>query len=323
MTHRTNAQKVLEAIAKQPGLDDDELSLSADIFPRQTINQTCHKLEKQGLIMRKIGVRGKIINYLNSPYSPQNLIHESRENETQTNSINEVSIDVSQLQKKTIDADLATTLFIIPCSKKKDTALKRNIHGPSILDILPPNLAERLANARKANFAQASINETFMIPAWQRYCGALYTSAKTSLEKATAADSHILILSGGYGVVLATEPIGTYEAVFKRSWWPTGLIEEIISFYASYNELKKVRAIVSASTDYRKIVERVDWRMANVLDGLLLTPERTRGATRKAPVTQGEALTALLDGKLFDGWVSSYGLSLNQFDLLPQTYSGN
>lgn len=46
-------------------LDDDELARRLDVGPRQTINQACRRLEKDGLLRRYVGPNGKIVNDLN------------------------------------------------------------------------------------------------------------------------------------------------------------------------------------------------------------------------------------------------------------------
>ena len=105
------------------------------------------------------------------------------------------------------------TLFVIPCSGAKLTVSGERASGPAILDELPPDLAETLQSARRANAPQATLDETTLLPAWQRYSGTLYQIAAPVLVQALTSGAHILILSGGYGAVLADEPIGWYEAI--------------------------------------------------------------------------------------------------------------
>ena len=205
-------------------------------------------------------------------------------------------------------SDPAKTLFVIPCSGAKQAFASRVQQGPSILDELPSNLAQRLAHARNAVADRARIDETTMVPAWQRYGGTLYQVAGPILGKMVDDGRHVLILSGGYGIVLASEPIGDYDARFQPSWWPRGVIQEALSAYALRHRLKHVRAIVSATTAYRRIVERTDWQAAGVEDAVLITPEAVGGAMRKAPRAQGEILVRLAEGSLPDGWSSSDGL---------------
>jgi len=62
MTGETTADKLLQYIQTHPGLDDDELARHLKIKPRQTINQAARLLAQQGLLLRQIGPRGKIVN---------------------------------------------------------------------------------------------------------------------------------------------------------------------------------------------------------------------------------------------------------------------
>ena len=112
-------------------------------------------------------------------------------------------------------SDPAKTLFVIPCSGAKQAFAGRVRNGPSILDELPSHLAKRLADARIGNVDCARIDETTMVPAWQRYGGTLYQVSGPTLGKMVDDGRHVLILSGGYGVVLASEPIGIYDARFR------------------------------------------------------------------------------------------------------------
>lgn len=61
-THRDRVLRTLRVIG-QP-LDDDQLSTHTSIRPRQTVNQVCRTLEREGLLRRYIGSDGKIVNEL-------------------------------------------------------------------------------------------------------------------------------------------------------------------------------------------------------------------------------------------------------------------
>lgn len=63
MASGTNRERVLEAlrISARP-LDDDQLSARTGIQPRQTVNQVCRSLEREGLLNRYIGPDNKIVN---------------------------------------------------------------------------------------------------------------------------------------------------------------------------------------------------------------------------------------------------------------------
>lgn len=61
-TMATIAERLLDCVRRQPDLDDDELARNLGIQPRQTINQAARRLERQGLLRRFVGPRGKIVN---------------------------------------------------------------------------------------------------------------------------------------------------------------------------------------------------------------------------------------------------------------------
>ena len=174
-------------------------------------------------------------------------------------------------------------------------------------------MAAQLILARERVRDRINIDENTLIPAIDRYHGTLYEHARTALDLALDNQVHIIILSGGYGIVCAAEPIGNYDAVFNRQWWPKGLLENILAEYATINAIKHVRAFVSATTAYRKIIERVEWQNTGVRDVILHTPEPTTGAMKKAPRAQGQALAAYLRGDLDEDWRSSDGLEINSF----------
>lgn len=206
--------------------------------------------------------------------------------------------------------ELSSTLIILPCSGSKARFTGQRVQAPGILDRLPSDLAAELEAARRAVRERASVDEGSMVPAWQRYTGNLYRAAGPSIEEAVQR-CPVLILSGGYGVVEATEPIGYYEAVFKPGWWPRGLLERVLAAYSESVGATSVRAFASTSTAYRKPIERTRWG-AQMTDGLLLMPQvQGGGGMVKAPRAQGQALQGVLAGGLPYGWVSSDGVPLS------------
>jgi hypothetical protein len=60
----TNTDRVLDFITRFPERDDDEISATLKILPRQQVNQICHRLKKAGQIQRFTGPQGKIVNRL-------------------------------------------------------------------------------------------------------------------------------------------------------------------------------------------------------------------------------------------------------------------
>jgi hypothetical protein len=59
----SNKDRVLGFIRQFPGRDDDDISQTLSIKPRQSINQICRNLEREGFIERKNGKYGKICNF--------------------------------------------------------------------------------------------------------------------------------------------------------------------------------------------------------------------------------------------------------------------
>lgn len=208
--------------------------------------------------------------------------------------------------------DFRKTLVVIPCSSKKTCWPGKKMAGPSILDQLSPELSRQLRDARCAIADDAKVDETSLVPAWQRYQGTLYQVAAPVFGPKLAAGNlpHWLILSGGYGVVHALEPIGDYNALLKRSRWPRGLLSQVIAGYAQHHGLGTARFFAGDSTDYAKVLKEFKWGNSGMNDVILYSPERARGALKKAPRAIGEGLVAMLQGGLNDSWRSSDGLCL-------------
>lgn len=311
MARDTNEQRILAALRERPGLDDDELSVAAGVRPRQQVNQLCRWLESRGVLRRKIGSRGKIVNFLQDRTEAKPSGDAERPATPQGTSLKGAPRHVRPEQPLgTFECDPRSTLFVFPCSGAKAHQQGSRLKGPSILDQLPPVLREKLAEARRQVGARVHIDETSLIPAWQRYTGSLYQASRDAIETALDRGVHMIIVSGGYGLVLAAEPIGYYEAVFKNSWWPRRLLDEVLIEYLRHHKLRTLCAIASASTGYAKLLRRVSWHEAELESALLLTPEETTGAMVKSPRAQGEALSAVLRGEMDRTWVSSDGLPL-------------
>ena len=111
---------------------------------------------------------------------------------------------------------------------------------------------------------------------------------------------HLLILSGGYGVIRADEPIGDYNARLILSRWPRGLLEDVIGDYARRLSLKVARLFAGGSTDYARVFRRVSWSACGVSDAILYAPRPTTGALVKAPRALGEALQIAASGRRSD-----------------------
>jgi hypothetical protein len=150
------------------------------------------------------------------------------------------------------------------------------------------------------------------MPAWQRYAGTFFSVAAADLGLAVATSMNVVILSGGYGAVLATEPIGMYDARFKLSWWPSNVVGDSIGAYALARGLNTLVAFLAASTDYARVVARISAASAG-LDRIYLISADVSGrggAQRIVPRALGEATASFLRHELQPGWTSSDGVSL-------------
>jgi hypothetical protein len=303
MTGPTNRQRIIKALARRPeGLDDDELAAAAGVQPRQQVNRICRALASEGIVLRDVGMRGKILNRLRdqpgvaSPLTSERASHRS--------------------DRPAYSCDPRATLFLFPGSSTRGARNPGNPAGRGVLETLSRRMARNLAEARAAVRARARVDERGLVPAWRRYDGPLYEASRDAMAGAVAAGHHLMIVSGGYGAVLATESIGSYRAMFRASWWPRGVIEGVIADYLRRHRLSSVRAIAAARSEHARMLRAINWRAAGVRDGWLLMPEEAPGATARSVRSQGEVLGLLLQGRLPSGWRSSWGLSLRTVNLV-------
>lgn len=303
MSGGSHQDRILDLLRSGVALDDDEIASKLGIEPRQTVNQVCRRLAGRGLITRTWGPTGKIVNGLADGAG-------DRSPPSQPKALPRPSIAVTA-GEDLVPASLARTLIILPCSGSKKPGGDVDAAGPSILASLPPTLAGELAAARKDVARRIVIGERQLMPAWQRYDGAVYSASGHAIEKMMDAGAHVLILSGGYGLVSAAEPIGDYNAVLKPGWWPHNLLGRCLLAYAASHRVQSVRAFAAATSPYYRVLSKLDWSGAGVSDALLLAPRPEPGGMAKSPRTIGEALAALADGRLDSNWISSYGLPLD------------
>jgi hypothetical protein len=202
-------------------------------------------------------------------------------------------------------------LTIIPCSAKKARSGFQD-GGSRLTNDLEPETARQLLDARERLRERAQVDESTLLPAWTRYTGLLYESVRDSLASAIDRGEYILIISGGYGVVKAAEPIGWYDAVLNLGWWPRGLLERCILEYARHHQLEEAVCFAGSKTPYARLLRRIPWQRSGLSGAKLLSPDLggERGALRKSPEAQGEALRAYFSTELGGGWVTSKGFGL-------------
>lgn len=225
----SHADRILELLRGGQALDDDEIARALSIEPRQTVNQICRRLARNGVLERVRGLSGKIINRLVAggavraapPLAAAAPVRGERRFRS------------GAAERSLVPADLASTLIIIPCSKaKRNGAVAADSDSCGITASLSLELGHELVAARQLVAARASLDESAPAPAWLRYDGSLYRAGRSALQGLLGAGAHVVILSGGYGAVLAREPIGMYEALLKPSWWPQRLLQRVLVAYA-------------------------------------------------------------------------------------------
>jgi hypothetical protein len=183
--------------------------------------------------------------------------------------------------------------------------------GGTVLDLLPPGLADRLARARQKLRSAAAVDDSLLLPAWQRYEGTFYRSAGDGVGSAIAGAATVLIISGGYGLVVADEPIGIYERRLSLADWPRGLLGECLEAVMVSVNASRLLAFCAQTTAYAQLVREVSWSAKGV-DARVVTPELLGrgGAQVLVPRALGEALGAVLSGELTSAWRSSDGVAV-------------
>lgn len=142
------------------------------------------------------------------------------------------------------------------------------------------------------------IDDRLLMPAWQRYQGHFYTAAGDAV-RAAAQNGRMLIISGGYGLVKAAEPIGWYDKVFKCSDWPAGLLERLLVDEIANTGAEAVVAFSGASTDYGKLIGRAPWLQGRGVPVVHVTGAvNGGGAMVKVPVALGQVFAAFWNGDL-------------------------
>ena len=309
MASGTNRDRVLALIKEQPGLTDSEIRRRTGIEPHQQVNQICRSLAAAGFIRRIKGSRGHIVNLSASgkaqPTEAPSARRQSPSSPHQSNQCRRTSVRTSGLPS----VRLADCLFVVPCSGAK-TSGGAGRAGASVVDGLPPRLADELVNWRIRNAQTTRVDESALRPAVERYDGYFYEAGRSAIEGLIDQGASVLIISGGYGLVLPDERIGMYNCEFQPKMWPNRLIEQCLAGFAAEAQLKQVIGVLSATSSYARVFRRTRWP-STVVETLLVTPERVSDGRIKAPRAEGEALATIAEkGHLLANWRSTDGLAI-------------
>jgi hypothetical protein len=150
---------------------------------------------------------------------------------------------------------------------------------------------EAIRAARARVLAGAAVDAGLLMPAWQRYQGGFYRSARPALSEAASAGK-MVIISGGYGVACAQEPIGWYNKALRLADWPPGLLETALTGQARQAGADTVVAFVSQTGAYAQLLRRTPWRDAGLRACLVTITGVSGGAMAEVPRRLGLAFAA-------------------------------
>ena len=177
------------------------------------------------------------------------------------------------------------SLLVLTCSGRKERGGRPP--GPADPQAWPQDLRE----ARTRVLATAHADTAYLLPAWRRYTGTFYQHAGPALAEAVAA-GRVVIISGGYGIARADEPIGWYDKVLQLNDWPAGLLESALISEAQRCSAQTVVAFASTSTGYSQLLRRTPWRQAGIDARLVTINGVTGGAMSEVPRRLAQAFSA-------------------------------
>ena len=100
--------------------------------------------------------------------------------------------------------------------------------------------------------SKSGLDDRLVMPAWQRYDGRLFRAAQDTLA-GTDATGRTLIISGGYGVVRADEPIGWYDKPLQLRDWPDGVLEAALTGEVRRVGVPGVVAFLAGTSQYARL----------------------------------------------------------------------
>lgn len=187
------------------------------------------------------------------------------------------------------DVDPKRCMLIIICSASKQPGGQ----APNGED---NRWARELLEARAQVLSSSKLDTTRVLPAWRRYTGTFYQYANPALTEAVT-HGHVLIISGGYGILRAEELIGCYDRRLNLADWPRGVLESALIGEAHRRGLDAAVAFTSAATGYAQLLHRVPWRQAGINARLVTVSGVTAGAMVEVPRRLGQAFCAFWTGQ--------------------------
>lgn len=182
--------------------------------------------------------------------------------------------------------DPGQAMIILYCSATK-------AHGGCLAPEMPQTLwTAELRQARERVLAKAYLDDSRVLPAWRRYTGGFFKGCAAALAEAVRQEANIVILSGGYGVVTADEPIGYYDRRFHLSDWPPGCLQRALLRRVADTQPRSVVAFASATSDYAKLVSKTPWADIGIPVHLVTRKPISDGAMAKVPKVLAQAFTA-------------------------------
>lgn len=185
------------------------------------------------------------------------------------------------------DVDPRSALIVLGCSKQKQSGGQPVDVGADHATHWPPELVE----SRQRLLARSSVDARYVLPAWRRYSGVFYRNAGSVVGEAVE-NGHVLILSGGYGVVRGDEPICWYDRKLRLGDWPSGMLESALFDHAGRIGATNVVSFLSRSSDYYKLLRHTAWHGAGITCYLLTVEGVQQGAQARVPKLLAEAFTA-------------------------------
>lgn len=186
------------------------------------------------------------------------------------------------------DADPRRVLLVIPCSAAKASGGQSTATTDGAQ---AEGWPEALLSARARVLGRSDADMSRVMPAWRRYQGGFYRHARPALGEAAAA-GNVVIISGGYGLADACDPIGWYDKVLRLADWPPGLLESALTARARRAGVDLVVGFAATSSSYAYLLRRTRWRHAGLQACLVTITGVTGGAMAEVPRRLGLAFAA-------------------------------